>query len=75
MYIYIYICYDIYTELTMIIKTGQVWKRERGLFYMVWTQKWEEENDVIIWSQSKVNGIPKMPVQVRGINSGATASA
>lgn len=73
--IYLHICYDIYTELTMILKTGQVWKRERGLFDIVRTQKWEEDNDIIKWSQNKVSGIPKTPVQVRGINSGATASA
>lgn len=72
---YLYICYDIYTELTMTKKTGQVWKRERGLFDIVRRQKWEGENDIIIWSQNKVNEIPKNPLQARGINFGATASA
>lgn len=72
---YLHICYDIYTELTKTKKTGQVWKRERGLFDIVWRQKWEGENDIIIWSQNKVNGIPKNPLQARGINFGATASA
>lgn len=74
MYIFTYMLWYIHW-INNDYKNKSVLKRERLLFDMVRTQKWEEENDIIIWSQNKVNGIPKTPVQVRRINSGATASA